>query len=199
MRRQYITDGKHCNANELQKEQRRVYDILCQMFPQAASFAVPRISWAHIKSGQSAFVDMPLSMDQLPSEDWVWRQSNARVTVSLNPYVFATMVKVNSRKTYPTGTHPSLKCWIIQLELPNQVRKWFFHCEKGLPSAPAVEAAPSPTESVAPCLDTDLDQPSLEDILLGDWTIPDEMPLGIEDVCNLPSWLDEFTLEIINC
>ena len=147
MRRSYNTNSKTVQVTDLQPEQRRVYDVLSHNYPDWQSQCIDLISDDLLLTGSASFFESPVSMDNLPTgTQWCWRQSNARVSVNLDVTTFATLTKLNTKKTIKSAPKPpSYKYWIVQIERPYQQHLWFLYCEKGmnsLPQKPALDCTP---------------------------------------------------------
>ena len=132
--RKYITTSKIQKPSELPREKKRVFDSLVELFDNWQINCISELSDDILVTGTKCFTEFPVSMDSIPSGNgWVWRQSNARVSVRLDFQTIVTIVKLNTKKTVNAEkTKPPYKFWIVEIQLPNQCHLWYLYCEKGL-------------------------------------------------------------------
>lgn len=132
--RKYNTNSKVQKYEQLKPEQKRVFDMLKEHFPEWKNECIKELCNEILLNGATYFTETPVTMDLLPSgSEWKWRQSNAKVSVQLDVSTFATIIKLNTTKTYSSAPKPpTYKFWLVQVERPFQQHLWFMYCEKGM-------------------------------------------------------------------
>ena len=125
-------------ASDLSPEKRRTLQFLLDHWPKHQDILNSKPIPQHgIPSGFFSTSYTLFSTDELPTEDhWTWRQSNAKVAVTLDATTTVVMQKLNTRanKTQSTDAslvRPSYKLWNLRV-IQTSSSFTFLYCEKGV-------------------------------------------------------------------